>query len=1108
MDTESPTKYKNIKKILRKLFFLFRVIILLIVLGLVSAFIYINTIGVPQAIKNAIIEQLESPEIQVSFSSIRFEWFKGIVVDNVFVLGRSVQTKSFLKFESLEISPEFKDLTKFRFKIAKIVFTNGKLSIVPNEESKFDNFEDLNGIIRINEDLLIIPHLTAKYKNIKITSSFDIDRHQKKQTYPTIHGKNRIESLSTNLLGYLRYLDGWSFATNSNLEFKMYPSTYRQGVRIEFTFQSDMVSNQNLTLRRFDAKLTDFSYFNKNMKGKIEITAANYEAGTNSFDNIELKLFADVITNGVRELKAVFNTKKGTGKFGVIQGLSGNATYSGEPFYLTTNETKKIDITLLCKTFTNADLLANQLNIKAKAAIKLFFNEPAQTVLNVKCANIKYLDTVLKNISCEFNGDVLISGHYKGKVVLSSPDVRHKDIIALNVSYQGQIKNNENNPYPRIIIGKLACDSLKIDDNIIKDVDAEVSEKKVSVSLLYLNIQGLLTNYDVKLNATVEKVKTNIFNVRGGYIETELNGNMLFVKKLHLKTDSGKIDINGGVNLDSKDIALNINSLIDLKEISKYSSPTVSNILEEIKPDTVPLINLTVQGKLPLMTNSLSTLNIFSNLYISGDAQLTNVSYKTIDVSSLKAKFDFSNSVLNVKDLKLISVSNIFNCKAVHNLKTRDIKTDFYCLIEPHIIEKFIPSITSYLKLIETTVPIEFSGSFSGNSTNIENGIINGSFSATNFSFRGKHIIELRSGFDYANKVLSFSDFELIRTNEQARGQKIIADFNQERVYLKSVWGNLNPDDLSEAIGEKVHKAISKVKFSIAPSVSAGGSVPMHGAIGDIRFNIYAPDIKWWKLNPKKVTCTVYWKDETMLITNCQSEFYYGNMSITLFTDFSKKSSNSLYYDVVLTNVNSKSLLKDILLKPKNVEGKLSGNLSISSPSIDDYQKWSGKGKIELVDGLIWDIPIFGIFSPILNMVTPGLGNSRANFASASFIVTNGLVVSSDLEIRARVLRMQYEGSIGFDKSVNARVEAELLSEVWLLGPALKILLKPLTKLFIYKVSGTIDKPEMEPVYIPRILLFPFHPFKTLKNLVIPKSAEEDKEKNNNRVTPLPENNQ
>ncbi|HON08849.1 MAG TPA: hypothetical protein PLW02_12195, partial [Verrucomicrobiota bacterium] len=504
-------------------------------------------------------------------------------------------------------------------------------------------------------------------------------------------------------------------------------------------------------------------------------------------------------------------------------------------------------------------------------------------------------------------------------------------------------------------------------------------------------------------NATLEKVKTNIFSINGGDVETEFNGNVLFIKHLRFKTDSGSIDINGNVNLDSKDIILNINSLIDLKEISNYSSSAISNILQEINPNTTPLINLTVQGKLPILTNSYSTLNIFSNLYISGEARISNVSFRTIDVSSLAATFEFSNSILNIKDLKVVSVSNIFNCKATHNFETKDIKTEFYCLIEPHLIGNFIPSISSTLKLLETTVPFEVSGNFTGNITNIENGEVNGLISATNFLFRGKYINELRSGFDYAEKVLSFSDFELIRTNEQARGEKIIADFNQERVYLKSVWGNVNPDDLSEAIGEKVHNAFSKVKFGIPPSVSAEGSVPMHGSIGDIRFNIYAPDVKWWKLNPKKVSCTVYWKDETMLITNYQSEFYGGNMDLTLFTDFSEKSTTNLFCDVILTNVNSKFLLRDILLKPKNVEGKVSGNLSISSPSIDDYQKWNGRGRVVLEDGLIWDMPIFGIFSPILNTITPGLGNSRANFASASFIVTNGMVASSDLEIRTRV---------------------------------------------------------------------------------------------------------
>ena len=40
-------------------------------------------------------------------------------------------------------------------------------------------------------------------------------------------------------------------------------------------------------------------------------------------------------------------------------------------------------------------------------------------------------------------------------------------------------------------------------------------------------------------------------------------------------------------------------------------------------------------------------------------------------------------------------------------------------------------------------------------------------------------------------------------------------------------------------------------------------------------------------------------------------------------------------------------------------------------------------------------------------------------------------------------------------------------------------------KLFEYKMSGSLSQPKAEPVYfIPKLMLMPFHPFRTLKGLL------------------------
>ena len=149
-----------------------------------------------------------------------------------------------------------------------------------------------------------------------------------------------------------------------------------------------------------------------------------------------------------------------------------------------------------------------------------------------------------------------------------------------------------------------------------------------------------------------------------------------------------------------------------------------------------------------------------------------------------------------------------------------------------------------------------------------------------------------------------------------------------------------------------------------------------------------------------------------------------------------------------------------------------------------DWRTIEGHADVDLRDGLIWSIPIFGIFSPVLDSVAPGLGSSRASAGTGTFIITNGVLWSDDLEISSPAMRLDYRGIVDLQGQVNARVEAQLLRDVWGVGPIISSLFWPVTKLFEYKVTGSLSQPKSEPVFfIPKIVQLPFHPLRTLKGL-------------------------
>jgi hypothetical protein len=67
---------------------------------------------------------------------------------------------------------------------------------------------------------------------------------------------------------------------------------------------------------------------------------------------------------------------------------------------------------------------------------------------------------------------------------------------------------------------------------------------------------------------------------------------------------------------------------------------------------------------------------------------------------------------------------------------------------------------------------------------------------------------------------------------------------------------------------------------------------------------------------------------------------------------------------------------------------------------------------------------------------------------------------------------------------VNARVTAQLLRDTWVVGPLLSTALWPVSKLFEYRITGTLQQPQSDPVYLPKFLLTPLHPLRSLEDIL------------------------
>jgi hypothetical protein len=224
-------------------------------------------------------------------------------------------------------------------------------------------------------------------------------------------------------------------------------------------------------------------------------------------------------------------------------------------------------------------------------------------------------------------------------------------------------------------------------------------------------------------------------------------------------------------------------------------------------------------------------------------------------------------------------------------------------------------------------------------------------------------------------------------------------------------------------------------------------------------------------------------------------DFYGGKADGWARFVFTEGDGAQYAFTVNVTNARLPALVADITQKPNQLEGLLSGQLMITNADTESIKTWNGSGRALLRDGMLWELPIFGVLSGPLDSLMPGVGNSKFTEAHGTFNLGNGAIYSSDLEMRSSMMRLKYRGAVDFDGNLNSRIIAEPLRDTPVVGTVMSTILSPVARLFAYRITGTMHNPKSEPVYIPRILLVPFSPFQTLGSLFSSEPAKTESEK-------------
>jgi hypothetical protein len=572
----------------------------------------------------------------------------------------------------------------------------------------------------------------------------------------------------------------------------------------------------------------------------------------------------------------------------------------------------------------------------------------------------------------------------------------------------------------------------------------------------------------------------------------------LVVTNLSAQLGGGKLDVAAKLNVATRELSFTNSSCLDFHALDALLTGKTRARLADFSWSQPPSLQVGGSLVLPAWINHAPDWNgeVRPTVRLAGELAFTNGTVMSAQVDSARTHFSYLDMVWQLTDLALAQKKTHLEINGFEDDATKKYRWQIRGALDPEAARPFLTASNAAhgLEIVKLSEPLALDVDVSGRLYDYDSIAADGNLAVTNFLVRGEHFGDAAALLNYTNRVLEFLQPLMHNGAQMATADSVTLDFNQRLIFFTNAFSIVDLQSVTRAIGPKTAKLVEPYHFLQPPTARVNGQIPLrdlHGgsemAAVDMRFDVIkgAP-FEWLKLKTTNIVGTLSWRGQTLLLTNVTAAFYDGSGTGSAYFDFRVPHAGADYqYEVNVTNVNLHSLAVDLSTTTNHLEGILAGQLIVTNASTENWRTLSGHGRVNLHDGLLWDIPVVSILSPVLNAVSPGLGNSRATEASAKFVITNGIIFTDSLEIRSTMTRLEYSGTIDLRQNVNARVTAQLLRDTWVVGPLVSTVLWPVSKLFEYRVTGSLKDPKSEPVYVlPKLLLFPLHPIRTLEEII------------------------
>jgi hypothetical protein len=553
-------------------------------------------------------------------------------------------------------------------------------------------------------------------------------------------------------------------------------------------------------------------------------------------------------------------------------------------------------------------------------------------------------------------------------------------------------------------------------------------------------------------NARVEAILRGERLQRGNYeinnlsAAVEWNNHRLDIAHCEWSDGKGAFAGRGDWNRESNIAKFQIHSTLNLKAF--VDAFGVGERMADVEFHSPPLLEIT--GSINMGAEQFQP-------HVIGHAAFGQVTYKKVPFSELSADFSWDGERTLVRELRVRHQTGQLRADLFD--APSDFRLNLESTMSPEAVRPLVPPKSKeFLREWQWQRSPAIRMAIRGTDRNPESWQGDGTVALGRNRFRGTWMNGANARIHFADGAVTCEDIQVTRDEGTGSGS-FTYDFKKHEVRIPNVRSSLYPAEVIFWMDPKTSKTIVPYKFRRPPNVVANGLYQFGGGKNTrLEIKVDGTSGMDYVLLAKtlpfdRVSARLLFTYERLQISDVRADLLAGTLRGN--ADISLARNDPRYQATLsVSEINFPSLTA-LYFNYKTAGGLLRGTYEFSGLG-NNWRTMRGKGKIEVSNGDVFAIPIFGPMSGILNHIVPGSGYSIARKANAEFTVENGIIHTEDFEAAGSLFSMLGNGDIHFldDKlDFNLRLDMK--------GPG--IVLMPMYKLFEYAGEGSLKKPDWHP---------------------------------------------